>query len=1035
MEERSTSALIRSLQREYDEKDLGRLINFYLACIEEEDLRSLTFPLSHYHRTFLSPWDDVEPLLRPNLPEVQFEVKYKSDRTLLLRNILEAGEPQRFFYGYPIFLDEEDQLSPLFFTEVEIRQIKENLFSLNLINPNEIQFNHHFLRYQHTPIEEIREIQEYLESSQFGSFDARLKAAFEYLGIAEPIWEEKLDPFPNKKSPRNTWYNRPILFRSERNKYTALLRSELEAFKKHPRFLKKTLDTALGSLLSPKTTSSKNTTREFENNELIEIRPLNKSQEIALKSVFMEPLTVITGPPGTGKSQVVLNIIANAVIKGKTVLFASKNNKAVDVVRNWLTEILGRHCDWSFRVGTRQRMEKLKEEMINRLMEISQATSNFIFINDEIKMKLASINQQIANLRKQEDNIRYKLRKLGELINRKREIEALIPEKWVLVTTEDIEIKLDINVMGRLKREIKALNDNKNIGLRLWFLRLIFGPNLLDRYYLKLKKIVKDLPIGILQDIEQLGERDLNWHALLEQIQKLINYLQWFRLYRDVSNIWNEIIYEDNAHLLSAKIKKLKDAKIFLSQNILRDYWTKKIVSNRSEVQLLIKRYFDLSDRLHSEYGEAWRTIRNEFERTCNSLFNYFPVWIVTSLSVKRALPLTPNMFDILIIDEASQCDIASALPLLFRAKRAVIIGDPRQLRHISTLTLNQETKIADITGTTALLPDWSYVRNSIYDVAESAIAYGGRTPFLLCEHFRSHPDIIEFSNRKFYNGALILRTDIPNLTKRLGQLKLGLFWHNVEGDVPYTLHSAYNDAEIKEIVKTLTQWVNEGLLDDPRLTIGVVTPFRLQMERLEEAIESQPWFEKLKGRITVGTAHRFQGDEADVIFFSPVISRGILPRKAEWVANTEQLLNVAITRARGALHIFGDKATCLKVGGVLGAFTEYVLSNETKLHIPFSFQSPAEEKLAELLNSVKLWYHPQYKVGKYRLDFLVISPLGRRYDIEVDGRHHWSSQQFDRDRVRDKFLEKEGYTIIRIDAQHILLHPEKVRSLLERII
>ena len=59
MEEKSAPASMRSLQREYDEKDLERLINFYLACIEEEDLRSLTFPLSHYHRTFLSPWDDV----------------------------------------------------------------------------------------------------------------------------------------------------------------------------------------------------------------------------------------------------------------------------------------------------------------------------------------------------------------------------------------------------------------------------------------------------------------------------------------------------------------------------------------------------------------------------------------------------------------------------------------------------------------------------------------------------------------------------------------------------------------------------------------------------------------------------------------------------------------------------------------------------------------------------------------------------------------------------------------------------------------
>src|SRR5690606_3828959 len=61
------------------------------------------------------------------------------------------------------------------------------------------------------------------------------------------------------------------------------------------------------------------------------------------------------------------------------------------------------------------------------------------------------------------------------------------------------------------------------------------------------------------------------------------------------------------------------------------------------------------------------------------------PCWAVTSLSVRGRVPFDSSFFDILVVDEASQCDIASALPLLFRARRVVVIGDPMQLRHIST--------------------------------------------------------------------------------------------------------------------------------------------------------------------------------------------------------------------------------------------------------------------------------------------------------------------------------------------------------------
>ena len=64
-----------------------------------------------------------------------------------------------------------------------------------------------------------------------------------------------------------------------------------------------------------------------------------------------------------------------------------------------------------------------------------------------------------------------------------------------------------------------------------------------------------------------------------------------------------------------------------------------------------------------------------------------FPCWAVTSLAARGRVPFTAGHFDLVVIDEASQCDIASALPLLFRAKRSVIIGDPQQLRHITALT------------------------------------------------------------------------------------------------------------------------------------------------------------------------------------------------------------------------------------------------------------------------------------------------------------------------------------------------------------
>jgi superfamily I DNA and/or RNA helicase len=362
-----------------------------------------------------------------------------------------------------------------------------------------------------------------------------------------------------------------------------------------------------------------------------------------------------------------------------------------------------------------------------------------------------------------------------------------------------------------------------------------------------------------------------------------------------------------------------------LAANHLGAVWTSRVAAKAFTIRHALDRYFDLSSRVRQNRGSAFFRVLEQFRGSVRALGMDLPLWIVTNLSVRNAVPLEPALFDLLILDEASQCDIPSALPLLFRARRVLVIGDPRQLRHISTLSASEEESLAVEYDVTHLLATWSYNERSIYALAESTVIERGGEPLFLAEHYRSHPEIIEFSNHAFYQRRLTVRTALEKLRERLEGEPLGLHWHDVRGLVPGSPRSAVNEREIRAVLDLLDRWANSGFLLRDNVDFGIVTPFRLQMERLEEAVRTRPWWDQAKGRLTVGTAHRFQGDERDVMIFSPVVSEGMLPRLVRWVADADQLLNVALTRARAALHVVGDLSACVASGGFLGDFAATV--------------------------------------------------------------------------------------------------------------
>ena len=401
----------------------------------------------------------------------------------------------------------------------------------------------------------------------------------------------------------------------------------------------------------------------------------------------------------------------------------------------------------------------------------------------------------------------------------------------------------------------------------------------------------------------------------------------------------------------------------------------------------------------------------------------------MTSLSARGRLPFDPAFFDLVVIDEASQCDIASALPLLFRAKRAVIIGDPLQLKHVSTVAPQEDRLILSAHGLADGRAAWAYSVNSLFDLARSLCRHEDIVN--LRDHHRSHRDIIGFSNRHFYRGALRIATDHEAL-HRPPHSGPAVRWLDVRGKVMRPSRGgAVNAIEAQAVVNRVRKLVaDEGYTG----SIGVVTPFRAQANRIRTLAQQDP---AISGRLAalqfvVDTVHGFQGDERDVIFFSPVVSAGINESTLRFLKNHSNLFNVAITRARSELVVVGDRQAALGSGvSYLAGFAEYAtglqshdamvpaaagLGPEYPLVARPELVSEWERTFYGALYSAGLRPVPQYEEAPYTLDFALFAGE-RKLDIEIDGEHYhrnWDGELCRRDQIRSRRLRDLGWDIMR---------------------
>ncbi|MDF1738639.1 MAG: AAA domain-containing protein [Verrucomicrobiales bacterium] len=385
------------------------------------------------------------------------------------------------------------------------------------------------------------------------------------------------------------------------------------------------------------------------------------------------------------------------------------------------------------------------------------------------------------------------------------------------------------------------------------------------------------------------------------------------------------------------------------------------------------------------------------------------PCWIMPQWRISETLPPDLGVFDLVIIDEASQSD-AWAVPALLRGKKVLIVGDDKQVGPNPSFTT--QSQIDHLMGRLreADIPTSIYTyldpKQSIYDLGE--IVFAGQT-IRLREHFRCAEPIIEFSNKLCYNGE-IKCVRVPTATERLLPTLVDVHVQTGYRDKRRKVNKPEASAIVKEI---------DLLTSDPDFagrSIGVVSLLGYEQARhIQEELIDQIGEEKfLEHNIRCGDARTFQGSEADIIFISavddPDSGAVFTPNRVDNIRR----INVAVSRARDRLYFYHSFARSdLSAIDLRGKLMDHFKAPMMGLGVEQGSdlcESDFEREMFEALCKRGYRVIPQVPVGSYRIDMVVEGHKGRRLAIECDGdRYHGPDRWMD-DMGRQRVLERAGW-------------------------
>ncbi|MDD3593956.1 MAG: AAA domain-containing protein [Candidatus Gastranaerophilales bacterium] len=706
---------------------------------------------------------------------------------------------------------------------------------------------------------------------------------------------------------------------------------------------------------------------------------LSESQTEVLKAVDDNTLITVFGPPGTGKSQTIVNLVTHLVANGKSVLVASRMDKAVDVVVERLSEFGAPYL--ALRAGRANYQKQLNfeiQDILSNKLDLDTGFEGAVFADiDDMKTLL----KNISDTQKKADEI-IKLEHIWyEILEEYKTNAAKLENEYINKKLSDMDISIGKSILKKIEKVSEGTN---------FFNKILFWI-----YNFQLRKSL------MLKNLEFTHEAVI---AISEELEVK-------ELYNRLKSIEQKINKIGNLHVLLQQVRDLKTKQRKLAIDILKNKRRKalnEITRDQAKRQRLM---------VHSKaLIERKKNLQNRLleDEDFQPLVEAFPCWAVTTYAVSESLPLKAGLFDVAIIDEASQCDIASCFPIMFRAKKTIVVGDDKQLPHLSFLEKAKEQSFF----TQYNIPDkyqlmWRFRTNSVFDLAN----YYSTCPILLDEHFRSLPPIIDFSNKEFYGSRL----RIMNKETKLGGI---LELHIVE-DAKVDPDATRNAAEVEKLLERLQEIMQEDAAKKPKkpVSIGIISPFRGQVELIKKAV-AQVIPDKLvrKHEIDIGTAHTFQGDERDIIMLSFALAPNSHNQSLTFVQKPN-LFNVAITRARKKLICFISKKPQDLPAGLMRDFLNYIRDFNEHYEISkrldpnlADYNNKLEREIAQMCIDEGLEVLSGFETAGMRVD-LITGDGENQIAVECDGMDD-EFETCQKQVYKQTILERCGFKVVRITAR-----------------
>ncbi|MCH3917612.1 MAG: AAA domain-containing protein [Spirochaetia bacterium] len=738
-------------------------------------------------------------------------------------------------------------------------------------------------------------------------------------------------------------------------------------------------DSALAVYLNPQSHKP----ASYQNNDFIFPFGGNASQFKAVQNALTNQISVIQGPPGTGKTQTILNIIANLLVQGKTVQVVSNNNSAI---ANIFEKLSFSKCGMAFLVASLGNANNKAEFIKNQtgkypvLSEWEKSTEKQESLYGNIKKLIQDLTDVFAR-QERLATLRQELKSLELEIKYFRQY---CTEACIAVDGITPRHSLTPGELMELWQECCEFTE-KNCSVSFWF------------------KVKSALIYGI-----------SNWNFYRNGLPTIIALLQNLFYKAKRSELNTEITFLVNTLKVANAEQKLDELE--------------KASMEYVQARLFAK-YGGHSDRIVFTSDDLWQQ-PNKFTKE-------YPVVLSTTFSSLSSLGKAA-VYDYLIMDEASQVDIATGALALSCAKNAVIVGDLKQLPNV---VKDDMKKQAEAIFKSYKFPDgYSFANNSCLKSICSILPDVPRV--LLREHYRCHPKIIGFCNQKFYDDSLIIMTKDNDEPESLSVYKTLVGNHEREH---------FNQRQIDVICKEILPKLQSCSQSD----IGIIAPYNAQVKAIKEQLNLDT--------IEVATVHKFQGREKDIIILTSVDDT------VTEFSDNPYLLNVAVSRAKKRFYLVvsgNDQPADSNIGDLI-SYIEYnnfqIVQSEIYSVFDYLYQQYTMERMKFLekykqvsrYDSENLMYgtivdilacypalslnvichqslnmlirNPKYLSDEERkyamntathVDFLIYNRISKKpvFAIEVDGFHYHKdgTRQKKRDRMKDHIFELYHIPLLR---------------------